>query len=172
MSRDLLVDQFEATNKGKERPEFNIGDTVKVSIKIIEGQKERIQVFTGIVIAKKGVGTSKTFTVYRNAYGSSMERVFLLNSPRVTDIEIIRYGDVCKAKLYHIRGKTGKKAKVKEKIGALAKSKKVAPIANETTVEEEQPIIEEKIEQEEILEKKEEAIEVTEKEEIEKKEDN
>ena len=88
MSRDQLVDQFEATNTIKKKPSFNVGDTVKVSTKIIEGEKERIQAFTGVVIARKGIGNSETFTVYRNAYGSSMERVFLINSPRVADVEV------------------------------------------------------------------------------------
>lgn len=120
MSRDQSVEQFEETSKGKKRPDFKVGDTIVVSTKIIEGEKERIQLFTGVVIAKKGVGNSATFTVYRNAYGSSMERVFLLNSPRVSDIEVVRVGDVCKSKLYHIRGETGKKAKIREKIGALS----------------------------------------------------
>ena len=128
MSRDQLVDQFEATNNSNKRKDFKVGDTVKVSTKIVEGQKERIQVFTGIVIGRKGIGSSESFSVYRNAYGCCMERVFLLNSPRVTDIEVIRHGDVCKSKLYHLRGKTGKKAKVKEKIGVIKKKKKVAPV--------------------------------------------
>lgn len=121
MSRDQLVDQFEATNTSKKKPSFKVGDTVKVSTKIIEGEKERIQAFTGVVIARKGIGSSETFTVYRNAYGSSMERVFLLNSPRVADVEVIREGDVCKSKLYFIRGQSGKKAKIKEKMGGAFK---------------------------------------------------
>lgn len=121
MSRDQLVDQFEATNTTKKKPSFKVGDTVKVSTKIIEGEKERIQAFTGVVIARKGIGSSETFTVYRNAYGSSMERVFLLNSPRVADVEVVREGDVCKSKLYFIRGQSGKKAKIKEKMGGALK---------------------------------------------------
>ena len=117
MSRDQLVDQFEATNTSKKKPSFKVGDTVKVSTKIIEGEKERIQAFTGVVIARKGIGNSETFTVYRNAYGSSMERVFLLNSPRIANVEVVREGDVCKSKLYFLRGQSGKKAKIKEKMG-------------------------------------------------------
>jgi large subunit ribosomal protein L19 len=120
VNRDQLVDQFEATNKTKKRAAFKVGDTVKISSKIIEGEKERVQAFTGVVIAKKGVGNSETFTVYRSAYGSCMERVFLLNSPRISEIEVVRVGDVSKSKLYHIRGETGRKAKIKEKIGGLA----------------------------------------------------
>jgi large subunit ribosomal protein L19 len=121
VSRDQLVDQFEATNTSKKKPSFKVGDTVKVSTKIVEGEKERIQAFTGVVISRKGIGNSETFTVYRNAYGSSMERVFLLNSPRVADVEVIREGNVCKSKLYFLRGQSGKKAKIKEKIGGRTK---------------------------------------------------
>lgn len=120
MSRDQLFDQFEAANTSKKKPSFKVGDTVKVSTKIIEGEKERVQAYTGVVIARKGIGSSETFTVYRNAYGSSMERVFLLNSPRVADIEVVREGKVCKSKLYFLRGQTGKKAKIKEKMGMIA----------------------------------------------------
>ncbi|MBN2479355.1 MAG: 50S ribosomal protein L19 [Parachlamydiales bacterium] len=108
--------EFEQTFLKKDVPDFNVGDTVRVHTKVIEGEKERIQVFLGIVIAKKGKGLSKTFTVYRSAYGCSMERVFLVHSPKVTKIEIERKGKVKRSKLYHIRGKSGKKSKVKEKI--------------------------------------------------------
>ena len=110
------IQEFEKKFIGKNKINFNIGDTIKVHTKIIEGEKERIQVFTGIVIAMKGKGISKTFTVYRSAYGCSMERVFLINSPRITKIEIDRRGKVRRAKLYHLRGKSGKKAKVKEQL--------------------------------------------------------
>lgn len=134
MSRDQLVDQFEATNTKKNKPSFKVGDTVKVSTKIIEGEKERIQAYTGVVIARKGIGSSETFTVYRSAYGSCMERVFLLNSPRVEDVEVVREGDVCKAKLYFIRGETGKKAKVKEKMGGASR-KAVKFFEEETAAE-------------------------------------
>jgi large subunit ribosomal protein L19 len=95
-------------------PSFNVGDTVRVQTRIIEGDKERLQAFMGTVIAKKGQGLSETFTIYRNAYGSSMDRVFLLHSPRIADIEVIRPGKVRRAKLYYLRGRSGKKAKVKE----------------------------------------------------------
>ena len=134
MSRDQLVDQFEATNTKKQKPSFKVGDTVKVSTKIIEGEKERIQAYTGVVIARKGIGSSETFTVYRSAYGSCMERVFLLNSPRVADVEVVREGNVCKSKLYFIRGETGKKAKVKEKMGGA--SRKAVKVFEEETMPE------------------------------------
>jgi large subunit ribosomal protein L19 len=99
----------------KEMTEFNIGDTVKVDVKIIEGENERIQAFTGVCIARKGTGVQETFTLRRVSYGMGVERVFPLNSPRLDDIEVIRKGQVRRAKLYYLRDKIGKSAKVKEK---------------------------------------------------------
>jgi large subunit ribosomal protein L19 len=104
----------------KEAPSFNIGDTVCVNTRIIEGEKERVQAFTGTVVAKKGYGISETFTVYRTAYGSSMDRVFLLHSPRISSIEVVRAGKVRRAKLYYLRGLSGKSAKIKEQYMAEA----------------------------------------------------
>src|SRR5882672_6194572 len=106
--------ELEAQYIKKEVPVFNIGDTVRVSTRIVEGDKERLQVFAGTVVAKKGVGLSETFTIYRNAYGSSMDRVFLLHSPRIASIEVTRPGKVRRAKLYYLRGRSGKAAKVRE----------------------------------------------------------
>ena len=98
-----------------DRPAFEIGDTVKVHSKIVEGNTERIQVFKGIVIAKKGSGVQETFTVRRVAFGNGMERVFPLNSPRIAKIEVERKGKVRRAKLYYLRDRVGKAARVKEK---------------------------------------------------------
>ncbi|OGN63988.1 MAG: 50S ribosomal protein L19, partial [Chlamydiae bacterium RIFCSPHIGHO2_12_FULL_49_9] len=103
-----MIEELEASYIKKEVPAFNIGDTVRVNTRIIEGEKERVQAFTGTVVAKKGSGLSETFTLYRNAYGSSMDRVFLLHSPRITGIEVIRPGKVRRAKLYYLRGRSGK----------------------------------------------------------------
>src|SRR4029078_5290716 len=89
--------------------------------RIIEGQKERIQVFTGTVIARKGTGASETFSVHRVAYGEGMERVFPLHSPRIAKIEVMKEGDVRRSKLYYLRGTSGKKSKVKGRIGKSAK---------------------------------------------------
>jgi large subunit ribosomal protein L19 len=111
-----FIESFETTYLKKELPSFAVGDTVKVHTKIIEGKKTRIQVFMGIVIAKKGSKLSETFTVYRNAYGCSMERVFLIHSPNVTKVEVLKRGKVRKAKLYYLKGESGKKAKVQEKL--------------------------------------------------------
>jgi large subunit ribosomal protein L19 len=142
-----LIKEFEKKFKSKKNHNFNIGDTIRVHTKIIEGEKERIQVFTGIVIAMKGKGLSKTFSIYRNAYGCSMEKVFLLNSPRITKIEIEKKGKVKKSKLYHLRGVSGKKAKIKEQI--LKKQKEIK------TTKDSEKITEEIVEKEQIEPKEE-----------------
>ena len=97
-------------------PKFNVGDTVKVSVNIREGERERIQMFEGTVIAKKGSGVAETFTVRRVPYGVGVERVFPLHSPNVKDVQVIRYGKVRRSKLYYLRDRVGKAAKVKEQI--------------------------------------------------------
>ena len=96
--------------------EFSIGDTVKVHVKIKEGNRERIQVFEGTIIKKQHGGASETFTVRRVAYGTGVERTFLVNSPKVEKVEIVRSGKVRRAKLYYLRDRVGKATKVKEKI--------------------------------------------------------
>ncbi len=93
---------------------FAVGDTVKVFVKIVEGTTERIQLFQGTVIARRGSGIEETFTVRRVTAGQGVERVFPLNSPRIDHIEVVRRGDVRRAKLYYLRGKVGKAARVKE----------------------------------------------------------
>ena len=103
-------------NIKSEVPQFSIGDTVRVSVNIREGQRERIQNFEGTVIAKRGSGVSETFTVRRLSYGVGIERVFQLHSPNVVDVKVIRYGKVRRAKLYYLRDRVGKAAKVKESI--------------------------------------------------------
>ena len=99
-----------------EVPAVEVGDTVKVHVKIREGDKERIQVFEGTVIARKGSGVSETFTVRRVSYGVGVERVFPIHSPAVASVEVIRSGKVRRAKLYYLRDRVGKAAKVKEQI--------------------------------------------------------
>ena len=99
-----------------ELPEFNIGDTVRVSVNIKEGDRERIQMFEGTVIARKGSGVAETFTVRRVYYGVGVERIFPLHSPNVKNVQVIRYGKVRRSKLYYLRNRLGKAAKVKEKI--------------------------------------------------------
>ena len=97
-------------------PEFNIGDTIKVHVKIKEGDKERIQVFEGTVIAKTYGGTQQTFTVRRLSYGVGVERTFPANSPKIDKIDVVRRGKVRRAKLYYLRDRVGKATRVKEKI--------------------------------------------------------
>lgn len=99
-----------------ELPEFNIGDTVKVSVNIKEGERERIQMFEGTVIARKGSGVAETFTVRRVSYGVGVERIFPIHSPNVKNIQVVRHGKVRRSKLYYLRDRLGKAAKVKEKI--------------------------------------------------------
>ena len=100
----------------KDAPAVNIGDTVKVHVKIKEGDKYRIQVFEGTVIAKKHGGTNETFTVRRVAHGCGIERVFPVHSPVVDKVEVVRSGKVRRSKLYYLRDRVGKAAKVKEQI--------------------------------------------------------
>ena len=100
----------------KELPEMNVGDTVRVHVKIKEGSRERIQIFEGTIIAKKHGGIEETFTVRRISYGVGVEKVFPVHSPSIDHIEVVRNGKVRRAKLYYLRGRVGKGAKVKEKL--------------------------------------------------------
>ncbi len=105
-----------ADSMKSELPQFEIGDTVKISVNIREGERERIQMFEGTVIAKKGSGVAETFTVRRVSYGVGVERVFPIHSPNVKDVQVIRHGKVRRSKLYYLRDRVGKAAKVKEQI--------------------------------------------------------
>ncbi len=100
----------------EQKPEIAIGSTVRVHVKIREGERERIQTFEGTVIAKKGSGVSETFTVRRVSYGVGVERVFPIHSPNVEKVELVRKGRVRRSKLYYLRDRVGKAAKVKEKL--------------------------------------------------------
>jgi large subunit ribosomal protein L19 len=117
MKQNKIIQEIEAEFLKKDLPAFNIGDTISIHTRIIEGEKERIQMFTGTVIARRGSGLSETVALYRISYGSGMERVFLIHSPRIAKLEVIKSGKVRKSKLYHLRGAFGKAAKVEEKIG-------------------------------------------------------
>ena len=111
-----LIKELESQQLKKEMPVVNVGDTVRVHVKIKEGSRERIQVFEGIVIAKKHGGLEETFTVRRLAYGVGVEKVFPVHSPSIDHFEVVRNGKVRRAKLYYLRGRVGKGAKVKEKL--------------------------------------------------------
>ncbi len=124
---------IEASQMKNEPDNFKVGDTVKVHFKIVEGKNERIQIYEGLVIAMKNSRVGKTFTVRKNSYGVGVERVFPFHSPRVTRVEVVRAGKVRRAKLYYIRGKIGKSAKIKELIVKKgSKAQKAAAAVAET----------------------------------------
>ena len=108
-----VIDSINQENLKKEIPAFNVGDTVRVMVKVIEGDKERLQAFEGVVIAKKNGGIRETFTVRKLSYGVGVEKTFPLHSPKIATIEVVRKGKPRRAKLYYIRDLTGKAAKVK-----------------------------------------------------------
>ncbi len=109
-----IIDAIEKENMRKDVPDFKVGDTVKVYVKVKEGTRERLQAFEGTVIARKNGGIRETFTVRRLSFGVGVERTFPLHSPKLDKIEIIRKGRVRRAKLYYLRERVGKAAKVKE----------------------------------------------------------
>ena len=109
-----IIRKIEAEQLKKEVPVFHVGDTVKVYGRIKEGNRERIQVFEGIVLKRQGGGNRETFTVRKNSNGIGVEKTWPLHSPNVEKIEVVRYGKVRRAKLFYLRGRVGKRAKVKE----------------------------------------------------------
>lgn len=116
MNKGALFDKIEGEQFRKDSPDFNVGDSVRVHTKVVEGDKERIQVFAGVVIGIRGRGLNRTFTVRRISYGEGVERIFPLHSPRVDKVEVDRRGKVRRAKLTYLRGRIGKSATaVKEK---------------------------------------------------------
>lgn len=128
--KNPIIEQVESSYLKPNPPLFNVGDVVNVDTLIREGDKDRIQVFKGTVIAKNGHGLSASFTVLRTINGFSMERVFLVHSPRIGKVEVVRPGKTRRAKLYYLRGRTGKSAKIREQFnvaktaaGAAAKTK-------------------------------------------------
>ena len=121
------LQKFEKTQVDKaaamrKNPDFAPGDTVKVNVKVVEGDRERVQAFEGVCIARKNAGINSSFTVRKISYGEGVERIFPLHSPRLVSIELIRRGDVRRAKLYYLRGRRGKAARITEKTGTVAAS--------------------------------------------------
>lgn len=108
------VEKIHNESLKKDLPEIRVGDTVRIDILIVEGEKERVQAFTGTVIGRSGSGVAETITVRRVAYGQGVERVLPLNSPRIAKIEVMRHGRVRRAKLYYLRGQVGRAAKVED----------------------------------------------------------
>jgi large subunit ribosomal protein L19 len=109
-----VIEQLERAQVRGDIPQFKAGDTVRVHFKVIEGQRARIQVFEGIVIKRQGAGARESFTVRKQSFGVGVERTFPLHSPKIEKIEVAAIGDVNRAKLYYLRGKVGKKARVRE----------------------------------------------------------
>lgn len=112
---NLLINEITKSQLRDDIPEFRAGDTVRVHAKIVEGERERIQIFEGVVIKRRGTGVSAMYTVRKISSGVGVERTFPVNTPRVEKIEVIRYGAVRRAKLYYLRALRGKAARIKEK---------------------------------------------------------
>ncbi len=149
-----IIKSIEHEQLKNKIPDLHIGDTIRVHQKIKEGNRERIQVFEGIVIKKQGGGVNATFTVRRVAYGVGVEKTFLIHSPLVEKIEVVRVGKSRRAKLYYLRDRIGKAAKTKENLAARIENKEITvkedlveePVAEEvieTPVETEAPVVEE-----------------------------
>lgn len=116
MSTKDLLQLIQAETLNKEIPTFRAGDTVNVHVRIVEGNKERIQQYQGVVIARSGAGATQTFTVRKVSNGTGVERIFPVFSPNIDKIEVLKRGDVRRAKLFYLRGLSGKSARIKEKI--------------------------------------------------------
>ena len=114
-----IIKYVESKHVKTNLPDVRVGDTVDVGVKVKEGSRERIQTFQGIVISLKGTGTNKSFIVRKTSYNIGVERTFLLNSPNISDIKILKRGKVRRAKLYYLRSRVGKSAKLKERLGVL-----------------------------------------------------
>ena len=163
-----IIKSIEHEQLKSKIPELRVGNTVKVHVRIKEGNKERIQVFEGIIIKKQGGGVNATFTVRKNSYGVGVEKTFLVHSPLVEKVELVRVGKARRAKLYYLRDRVGKASKTKEQIGARIEDKEILvkedlveePVAEEvveTPVKEESAITEE-VKEEAVVEEKVETV--------------
>ena len=123
-------EQLEKLSSGKQIPDFNPGDTIKVDVKVVEGTRERIQAFEGVCIARGGKGINESFTVRKISYGEGVERVFPLFSPKISSITLVRKGKVRRAKLYYLRDRRGKAARIVEKIEVKKKSNEKKDVAS------------------------------------------
>ena len=113
--QQLEQEQVEKLAANRPIPEFEPGDTVRVGVKVVEGERERIQIFEGVCIGRKNAGVNSNFTLRKISYGEGVERIFPLYSPRITSIQVVRRGVVRRAKLYYLRGRTGKRARIAER---------------------------------------------------------
>src|SRR5210317_1020725 len=116
-SKNLIIQQIEAEQTGKEVPTFGPGDTVVVQVRVVEGSRSRLQAFEGVVLGKRNRGLNSAFTVRKISHGVGVERVFQTHSPLVDSIKVERRGDVRRSKLYFLRGREGKSARIREKLG-------------------------------------------------------
>jgi large subunit ribosomal protein L19 len=143
-----VIESLERAQLRGDIPQFKAGDTVRVHFKVIEGQRQRIQVFEGIVIKRQGAGARETFTVRKQSFGVGVERTFPLHSPKIDKIEVTAIGDVNRAKLYYLRGKVGRKARVRERRYGPGTQLAAAPVeqalepTEEVPADAEQPAVE------------------------------
>jgi large subunit ribosomal protein L19 len=141
-----VIESIERAQIRADLPQFKAGDTVRVHFKVIEGQRARIQVFEGIVLKRQGAGARETFTVRKQSFGVGVERTFPLHSPKIEKIEVAAIGDVNRAKLYYLRGKVGRKARVRElrqdRVRGAAKAAQPQEAAPSEVSEEETPPVE------------------------------
>lgn len=146
-----IIKSIEHEQMKNKIPVLNVGDTVKVHVRVKEGNRERIQVFEGIIIKVQGRGVNQTFTVRRISYGVGVEKTFLVHSPAVEKVEVVRVGKVRRARLFYLRDRVGKAAKTKEKVGARIETKEVTikeelkeePVSEAPVAEEEPAKVEE-----------------------------
>jgi large subunit ribosomal protein L19 len=136
MIGELEREQIAKLTAGRAVPDFGPGDTLRVHVKVIEASRERIQVYEGVCIGRKNSGLNSSFTVRKISYGEGVERVFPLYSPLVARIEVARRGDVRRAKLYYLRGRTGKRARIAEKTSYVPGAETAAAVAEERAREE------------------------------------
>ena len=147
-----IIDSIERAQL-RQVPRFKAGDTVRVHFQVIEGTRRRVQVFEGIVIKRQGSGVRETFTVRKQSFGVGVERTFPLHSPKIEKIEVTAIGDVNRAKLYYLRGRVGKKARVREKrygftAAESANTAKALPATEEAAVVEDEAVVEEPVAEE------------------------
>ena len=146
-----IIKSIEHEQMKNKIPELRVGNTVKVHVRVKEGNRERIQVFEGIIIKKQGGGVNATFTVRKTSYGVGVEKTFLIHSPAVEKVEVIRVGKARRAKLFYLRDRLGKSAKTKERVGARIENNEIVikeemgeePVAEEVSAVEEAPVAEE-----------------------------
>ena len=146
-----IIKSIEHEQMKNKVPELRVGNTVKVHVRVKEGNRERIQVFEGIIIKVQGGGVNTTFTVRRASYGVGVEKTFLLHSPAVEKVEVVRVGKARRAKLFYLRDRLGKSAKTKERVGARIENNEIVikeemgeePVAEEVSAVEEAPVAEE-----------------------------